>query len=190
MVLATVSIKVVLMMSQQRQNWHCPHRCGDNYRWQQHGRRNKASLANMKSRRVIMKRISFWMIFLSALLITSLGASIAYAQNSGPSDQEMQDMARGMGMDPRQCDDVQNRINQIVAIYESPLSDDEKMAKLTEAVAQSVAEMQQAAAKDPEVATAGNQYVLLIQGLLAAARTSASETTRRFRRGQRRPAKT
>jgi hypothetical protein len=122
-----------------------------------------------------MKRISVaWMIFLSALLITSLGASIAYAQNTGPSDQEMQDMARGMGMDPRQCDDVQNRINQIVAIYESPLSDDEKMAKLTEAVAQSVAEMQQAAAKDPEVATAGNQYVLLIQELLAAAHKSAS----------------
>ena len=122
-----------------------------------------------------MKRISFaWMIFLSALLITSLGAFIAHAQNTGPSDQEMQDMARGMGMDPRQCDDVQNRINQIMAIYESPLSDDEKMAKLTEAVAQSMAEMQQAGSKDPEVATAGNQYVLLIQELLAAARKSAS----------------
>jgi hypothetical protein len=122
-----------------------------------------------------MKRISVaWMIFLSALLITSLGASIACAQNTGPSDQEVQDMARGMGMDPRQCDDVQNRINQIVAIYESPLSDDEKMTKLTEAVAQSVTEMQQAASKDPEVAAAGNQYVLLIQELLAAARKSAS----------------
>ena len=122
-----------------------------------------------------MKRISFvWTIFLSALLITSLGAFIAHAQNTGPSDQEVQDMARDMGMDPRQCDDVQNRINQIVAIYESPLSDDEKMAKLTEAVAQSVAEMQQAASKDPEVAAAGSQYVLLIQELLAAARKSAS----------------
>ena len=43
-----------------------------------------------------------------------------------------------------------NRINQIVAIYESSLSDDEKMASLTEAVAQSLAEMQQAGSKDPE----------------------------------------
>jgi hypothetical protein len=122
-----------------------------------------------------MKRKSFaWMIFLSALLITGLGAFIAHAQNAGPSDQEMQDMARGMGMDPRQCDDIQNRINQIVAIYESSLSDNEKIASLTEAVAQSVDEMQQAAAKDPEVATAGNQYLVLIQELLAAARKSAS----------------
>ena len=122
-----------------------------------------------------MKRIPVaWMIFLSALLIASLGAFIAHAQKAGPSDQEVQDMARDMGMDPRLCDDLQNRINQIVAIYESSLSDDEKMASLTEAVAQSVAEMQQAGSKDPEVATAGNQYVLLIQGLLAAARTSAS----------------
>jgi hypothetical protein len=122
-----------------------------------------------------MKRISLaWMIFVSVLLITSLGASIAQAQKAGPSDKEVQDLARDMGMDPRQCDDVQNRINQVVAIYESPLSDDEKMARLTEAVAQSMAEMQQAGSKDPEVATAGNQYVLLIQELLAAARKSAS----------------
>jgi hypothetical protein len=122
-----------------------------------------------------MKRISFpWMIFVSVLLITSLGASIAHAQGASPSDKEIQDLARDMGMDPRQCDDVQNRINQVVAIYESALSDDEKMARLTEAVAQSMAEMQQAGSKDPEVATAGNQYVLLIQELLAAARKSAS----------------
>jgi hypothetical protein len=122
-----------------------------------------------------MKRKSFaWMIFLSASLITGLGAFIAHAQYAGPSDQEMQDMARGMGMDPRQCDDIQNRINQIVAIYESSLSDNEKIASLTEAVAQSVEEMQQAASKDPEVATAGNQYLVLIQELLAAARKSAS----------------
>jgi hypothetical protein len=122
-----------------------------------------------------MKRTSFmWMLFLSALLITSLGAFIAHAQKTGVSDQEMQDMARGMGMDPGQCEGLQNRINQIVAIYESPLSDDEKMAQLTEILAQSVAEMQQAGSKDPEVATAGNQYVLLIQELLAAARKSAA----------------
>jgi hypothetical protein len=122
-----------------------------------------------------MKRISLaWMIFVSVLLIPSLGASIAHAQGASPSDKEIQDLARDMGMDPRQCDDVQNRINQVVAIYESALSDDEKMARLTEAVAQSMAEMQQAGSKDPEVATAGNQYVLLIQELLAAARKSAS----------------
>jgi hypothetical protein len=122
-----------------------------------------------------MKRMSFtWMLFLSALAVTSLGAFIAHAQNTGPSDQEMQDMARGMGMDPGQCEGLQNRINQIVAIYESSASDDEKMAGLTEIVEQSMAEMQQAGSKDPEVATASNQYLVLIQGLLAAARTSAS----------------
>ncbi|MGO9569355.1 MAG: hypothetical protein ACLP5H_17610 [Desulfomonilaceae bacterium] len=122
-----------------------------------------------------MKRTSFtWMTFLSALAIVSSLAFIVQAQAAGPSDQEMQDMARGMGMDPRQCDDLQNRINRIVAIYESSQSDNEKMASLSEAVAQSVAEMEQAASKDPEVATAGNQYIGLIQELLSAARTSAS----------------
>lgn len=122
-----------------------------------------------------MKRISVaWMIFLSAWLLVSLAPFLTYAQNAGPSDQEVQDMARGMGMDPRQCDDLQNRINKIVAIYESPLSDDEKMASLSELADQSVAEMKQAASKDAEVGQAVNQHLVLLQNILSAARASAS----------------
>jgi len=122
-----------------------------------------------------MKRISAaWMVFMVALVIASVGASVAEAQNAGPSDQEVQDMARGMGMDPGLCNDLQNRINEVVAISDSSLSDDEKMTKLTEAVAQSMADMQKAASKDPEVESAIGQHLVLVQALMAAARTSAS----------------
>ena len=115
-----------------------------------------------------------WTIFLSAVAIISSLVSMAQAQNAGPADQEVQDMARGMGMDSRQCENLQNRINHIVGIYESPLSDNEKVASLSEAVAQSMAEMQQAAAQDPEVEKAVNQYLGLMKELMAAARSSAS----------------
>ncbi len=120
------------------------------------------------------KKYFTWTIFLSALAIVSSLVITAQAQNAGPTDQEVQDMARGMGIDPRQCENLQNRINQIVAIYESPASDNEKVASLSEAVAQSMAEMEQAASKDPEVEKAVNQYLGLMKELMAAARSSAS----------------
>ncbi len=122
-----------------------------------------------------MKKTSFaWMISLSALLLLSLVPLLACAQGAGPSDQEVRDMSRGMGMDPRQCDDLQNRIDRIVAIYESPISENEKLASLSELATQSMEEMKQAASKDPEVEQAINQHLVLMQAILSAAKASAS----------------
>jgi hypothetical protein len=111
---------------------------------------------------------------LSAVLLVVLSTVLTYARNAGPSDREVQDMARGMGMDPQQCDALQNRINQVVAIYESSLSDNEKLAGLSEYAAQSMAEMQQAGSKDAEVEQAVNQHLVLMQSIMSAAKASAS----------------
>jgi hypothetical protein len=126
-------------------------------------------------RRGIMKRTFFvcW-ILTSLLAVSSSPYLVTRTEGAGPSDQELQDFARGMGVDPKQCDDLQNKINQIVAIYESPLSDKEKMASLSELATKSIEEMKQAASKDSGVATAINQHLILMQSILSAAQASAS----------------
>jgi DNA repair ATPase RecN len=106
--------------------------------------------------------------------MASLWTCVTAAQQAGPSDDEVQDLARSMGMDPRSCDDIQNRINRVAAIAESSLSDDEKVSRLSEALAESIAGMQKAGQKDDEVAKAVNQYLVLIQDLLSTARASAT----------------
>lgn len=116
----------------------------------------------------------FLMIALSAFVIMSSGATSTETRAAGPSDEEVQDMARSMGMDPRRCDDLQNQINRVTSISESSLSDDEKVSKLSEALAESIAAMQKSAQKDAEVEKAVNQYLLLIRDLLSAARASAT----------------
>jgi hypothetical protein len=120
-----------------------------------------------------MTSLMLWTL-LAVLVITSSPSFVAQTDSAGLSDQEVQDLARGMGIDPRQCDDLQNKINQIVAIYESPVSDKEKMASLSEIASKSMEEMKQAASKDPEVATAVNQHLILMQAILSAAQASAS----------------
>ena len=130
-----------------------------------------------------MKRVSItWIILLFALALwggevvatKAQAADAGQGRNAGPSDQEIQDMARTMGMDPKLCDGLQERINRIVAISESSITDEEKVEKLSEAVAESIAGMQKSGSKDAEVAKTANQYLVLMKGLLAAARASAA----------------
>ena len=124
---------------------------------------------------------STWIILLLALALSGGGffatkaqaADVPQGQNSGPSDQETQDMARSMGMDPKLCDGLQERINRIVAISQASITDEEKVEKLSEAVAESIAGMEKSSSKDDEVAKAANQYLVLMKGLIAAARASA-----------------
>ena len=129
-----------------------------------------------------MKRMSGTLIillFTLALLGGEVFATQAQAaearegQNSGPSDQEIQDMARSMGMDPKLCDGLQERINRIVEISQSSMTDEEKVEKLSEAVAESIAGMEKSGSKDAEVAKAASQYLVLMKGLIAAVRASA-----------------
>ncbi len=130
-----------------------------------------------------MKRMSgTWIILLFALALAggevfatkAQAADVPQRQNAGPSDQETQDMARSMGMDPKSCDGLQERINRIVAISQSSMTDEEKVEKLSEAVAESIAGMENSGAKDAEVANAAKQYLVVMKGLIAAARESAA----------------
>lgn len=122
-----------------------------------------------------MKTLSHsWMIFLSVFAIMTFGVLAPEIQAAGPSDEEVQDMARSMGMDPKQCDGIQNQINRVMSISESSMSDDEKVSKLSEALAESMAGMQRSAQKDPEVEKAVGQYLVMIQDLVSAARASAT----------------
>jgi hypothetical protein len=129
-----------------------------------------------------MKRVFGVCIVLLCVLALSGGGGFATKaqaadapqdENAGPSDQEIQDMARSMGMDPKLCDGLQERINRIVAVSESSMSDEEKLEKLSEDVAESIVGMEKSGAKDAEVAKAANQYLVLMKGLLAAARVPA-----------------
>lgn len=54
--------------------------------------------------------------------------------------------------DPKVCESLQAQIDQIVAIGNSPLPEEEKVAKLTDSWKQSWAEIQKLAAGDPETA--------------------------------------
>jgi hypothetical protein len=122
-----------------------------------------------------MKKPSlFWMIFLSIVAIMTSGALATETRAAGPSDEEVQDMARSMGMDPKRCDDLQNQVNRVTSISESSMSDDEKVSKLSEALAEAMAGMQKSAQKDAEVEKAVSQYRVLIQDLISAAKASAT----------------
>jgi len=111
-------------------------------------------------------------IFTSALLAMSLVPCLASDPNVAPKDDEVQDMARSFGMDPALCAGLQNQIDRVVNIAASAASDDEKISRLTEALAESLENMQQASLKDPEMDRIVKQYLTLIQGLLGMARDS------------------
>ncbi len=127
------------------------------------------------------KKFSVWMILLLAailccgIVISQAQTSDQKAQNTGPTDQEIQDMARSMGMDPKLCENIQERINRIVEVADSSLTDQEKIDKLSEAISESMAGMQTAGSKDAEVASAANQYLVLMKDIMTAARSSAAK---------------
>ncbi len=127
------------------------------------------------------KNFSVWMILLVAailccgIIFPKAQAADTQDRNTGPSDQEIQDMARNMGMDPKLCEALQERINRIVAIADSSLTDEDKVNKLSEAVAESIGGMQTAGSKDPEVANAASQYLVLMKDIITAARSSTAK---------------
>lgn len=122
-----------------------------------------------------MKRItSAWPIFLAALVIIAWGAVVTGAQTTGPTDEEKLDMARTLGTNPGFCSGLQDRINSVVAIYGSSVSDSEKIAGLTKAINQSLEEMLKAASQDSEIGNAIKPQIALIQELMTAAPLSTS----------------
>jgi hypothetical protein len=86
----------------------------------------------------------------------------------------LEDLGKDFGMDPAKCDAFQEQINQVVAVYQSALSDDEKIARLTELWSQSAESLQKSASDDPEVASTANQYLILMKQLVAMAMAEES----------------
>jgi len=125
---------------------------------------------------------STWIILLFSLALwggevfatRAQAADVRQGQNAGPSDQEIQDMSRTMGMDPKRCEDLQERVNRIVAISESSDTVEQKVEKLSEYIAESIAGLEKAGSKDSEVANAVKQYLVLMKGIMASALASAA----------------
>lgn len=121
-----------------------------------------------------MKRTHLgWLALLAALAVLGfLQASAQAQQSSGPSPEELEDLAKDFGIDPAQCEALQKQIDRVVSVYQSGMSDDEKVARLSELWAQTASSMQKSGANDPEVGSAVNQYLFLMQELMAMAQAS------------------
>ena len=127
-------------------------------------------------REVIMKGFAYaWMTLVTVVLVMNSVLGLAQSKPAAPSENEIQDMARSMGMDPQRCDALQNRINQVTLAADSSLSEKEKAARLSELLDQAIESMREAASKDPEVARIVNQYLSMMQGLVDAARNTGSD---------------
>jgi hypothetical protein len=113
-------------------------------------------------------------VLCAAVLAAGFMVDAASAEKAAPSDEEVQDMARGMGMDPKLCGELQNQVNQVSAIFQSSLSAQEKMTKLQETLAGSLAGMQKSAENDPEIGAIVKQYTVMMLGLLATTRGSVA----------------
>jgi hypothetical protein len=119
-----------------------------------------------------MKRFFGIILIFSALLVISLAPCLAEGQNTGPSENESQDMARSFGMNPALCDGLQSQIDKVVNIYQSSASEDDKMSQLTEALTESLKRMRESSHNDSDVDRIVKQYLTIIEGLLASARDS------------------
>jgi len=76
-------------------------------------------------------------------------------------------------MDPAKCNALQQQIDQVVAVYQSSMTDEEKVARLMEVWSQSMAAMQKSGENDPDVAAAARQYRVMMEELLAMAKASS-----------------
>jgi hypothetical protein len=97
----------------------------------------------------------------------------AAQRSTGPSPDELEDLAKDMGMSPAKCNAVQQQINQVVAVYQSSLSDEEKIARLSQLWSQSAASLQKAGSADTEVASTADQYLSMMDELVGMAKDSS-----------------
>lgn len=115
------------------------------------------------------------LIIATILFVMNPVPGLAQQNPAAPSEDEVQDMARNMGMDPQRCDALQNQIDQVTSVASSSLSENEKAAQLSQLLDQSIESMKQAASKDPEVAQIVNQYLSMMQGLVAVAKNPGDD---------------
>ena len=111
---------------------------------------------------------------LAAFAVMSCLCSPAAAQGAGgPSLGELEDLAKDLGMNPATCDAVQKQIDEVMAVYQSGLSDEQKIASLSQLWSQTATSMRKSGEADSEVAATGNQYLLMMNELVAMAKHSS-----------------
>ncbi len=125
-----------------------------------------------------MTRIHLGVIVLLAAFMVAGGlcGSVNAGRSTGPTSEDLEDLSKDFGMDPAKCDAVQKQINQVMAVYQSNLTDDEKVASLTQLWSKSAAAMEKSTSDDPDVASTANQYLVMMKELVAMAKDSPNDS--------------
>jgi hypothetical protein len=121
-----------------------------------------------------MKIIASMLMALCLVASTGLVATVAKAEDAGQNKTEAQDLLPAKGLDPSVCTGLQKQIDQVMNIAGSSLTDTEKVAQLSQMLAQSMAAMTKSSGDDAEVDRIVKQYQFFIQSLLTAALATGS----------------
>jgi hypothetical protein len=121
-----------------------------------------------------MKIITSMLMALCLVASTGLVATVAKAEDAGQNKTEAQDLLPAKGLDPSVCTGLQKQIDQVMNIAGSSLTDTEKVAQLSQMLAQSMAAMTKSSGNDAEVDRIVKQYQFFIQSLLTAALATGS----------------
>jgi hypothetical protein len=118
-----------------------------------------------------------WIAFVAALAVVGFLSGTASAQSrsgsSGPTPEELEDLSKDLGMNPAQCEALQRQIDDVVSVYQSGMSDDEKIAKLSALWGQAAASMRKSGEKDPDVGATAGQYLTVMEDLVAMAKAQS-----------------
>ncbi len=77
------------------------------------------------------------------------------------------------GIDPRKCADLQNRLDEIVAISQSSsMSEQQKMSRLSASISQSLATMINSTGNDPEAAKIAREWRETLMKVMSSADVS------------------
>ncbi len=113
-------------------------------------------------------------LILTTAVCVLLWAGQSYAEKRilPPPSEDVQNASPLMGIDPNICAALQKQVDSVTSISGSGLTEQEKINRLTQHLAQSIASMRQSAKGEPDAAVPVQQYVTLIQALLAVVRST------------------
>lgn len=127
-----------------------------------------------------MRKLSSVIFAICIAAAVSLSWNPSHATDAGSDKADLLELFSGMGrMDPKVCSELQNRIDNVVSVSRSTLSESEKVAQLSEVLSQSLAALSGSPEHDTEVGSAMKQYQFFIQQLLTTALASAKTDTKK-----------
>lgn len=106
----------------------------------------------------------------AALLVTVLSILFPLSSLGAQSDE--------VTMNPAVCEALQKQVDEVVALGSSTtLTDEEKISRLTASIASSVATMLRTTKDTPEAAKIAQQWLTMLNQVMAAANTAKSSDT-------------